>query len=313
VPESEPHVLLENNVIAPRWRELLSISTQIDVAVAWITSESLTDDLLRFASLKGKRVRVISGYRDFLTNPEALRRLHAANLVKMGFADSGSTYHPKVYLFTTDSESLCWVGSANLTDAGFGRNVEIVHEFSDDGGARAWIDGEWLRFGFPTTEWLDQYEQRWKECQQRNRALPAAAPLAPPEKPSLPSSLIVELRPGVSGAVLEDFLLKARNSIQIATAPDFKRLHADLIESDNRAISVQSFLWLVGWCNTGGPCAAASNDHIKPLVLQMFGYIAPQFLQVGSNFVNLKRYRYRHPPPAVTQAVVDFHRAKLTE
>lgn len=153
-------MLLESSSLTARWTELLTTASRVEIAVAWITNSDRVDDLLAFAAIPGHQVRVIVGVRDYLTSPNCLRRLHNAEIVKIGVGKGTCTFHPKLYLFTLADRMVCWVGSANLTTSGFGENTELMHEFADDGMASAWFAHEWNSCEYPTLEWLDEYEQR---------------------------------------------------------------------------------------------------------------------------------------------------------
>jgi hypothetical protein len=240
-----------------------------------------------------------------------LRRLHAVNLVKIGSAGPEWTFHPKAYLFTTATETLCWIGSANLTDAGFGKNVEVVHESADDGSVRTWIDNEWQRLEYPTSEWLDRYEEGWKARRIRDQSSTKEPPLAPPSMRPVPPSLNIRLQLTASERTIGHLLVNAKGDSRIAAAPDFQRMCQELLETDYRAISTRPFLWLLGWCNTGGTYQSSSDAYARVLASAMFGYIPEQFLMVGGRNLNLKRYRYRMPPDDVAAAVAEHHRRRL--
>ena len=50
----------------------------------------------------------------------------------------------KYYCFHSSKRTICWVGSANLTNAGFGGNAELVHEFEvKSGGYLEWFERLW--------------------------------------------------------------------------------------------------------------------------------------------------------------------------
>ncbi len=136
----------------------MTLASEVDIAVAWITSQDLVEDIVKFAGVPGNRVRVIAGVHDFLTSPSALRSLHANRLVKIGVPRSGEKFHVKLYLFKLKSHRVCWVGSANLTDAGFSKNIELIHEHEDDGMGADWFQREWHSFNHPDEQWLVDYE-----------------------------------------------------------------------------------------------------------------------------------------------------------
>lgn len=175
-------MLLESSSLTARWTELLSIASRVDLAVAWITHNDRIDDLVKFATAPGHKVRVIVGVADYLTSPDCLRRLHAAGLVKIGVDEHGCTFHPKLYVFTLPDRLVCWVGSANLTMSGFGRNIELVHEYADDGTIAVWFARAWGSYKCPTLEWLDEYEKRARTVTKPSAVVQMPAP-GPPANP----------------------------------------------------------------------------------------------------------------------------------
>jgi HKD family nuclease len=176
-------MLLDHRSLGARFDELLTKASSLDVAIAWITSEQLANKIIQFATLQGRNARVIAGVHDYITSPIALRRLHDSGLVKIGTAISPYKFHPKLYLFTVGGKHLCWIGSVNLTNAGFAGNIELVHEHVDDGSAAEWFDSQWRAFKHPDIEWLDEYEQR-AACEAATR--PARAQMHAPEAPGGP-------------------------------------------------------------------------------------------------------------------------------
>lgn len=169
-------MLLESSSLTARWTELLSIASRVDIAVAWITNSERVDDLIKFATAPGRQVRVIVGVDDYLTSAGCLRKLHAAGLVKIGVGEHGCTFHPKLYVFTLPDGPVCWVGSANLTMSGFGGNIELVHEYPDDGTIAAWFARAWSAGKHPTVEWLDEYEKRARAVPKPGAVVQMPAP-----------------------------------------------------------------------------------------------------------------------------------------
>jgi PLD-like domain len=177
-------MLLQKDNLAARLDVLLASATAVDIAVAWITSEHLTDQLLKFAARPGCRLRVITGVYDYLTSASAIRRLHALGVVRIAVPTDNYKFHPKLYLFTIGNTRTCWIGSANLTQAAFGGNVELVYECGDTGAAATWFESEWTQWPSPNDDWLDVYE----DCAaQRQAARPAASLIPAPALPLAPA------------------------------------------------------------------------------------------------------------------------------
>jgi HKD family nuclease len=177
-------MLLDDAQLAGRWEELLGKAARVDIAVAWITENPSLDRLLQFAGAKKEKLRVITGVHDYLTSPVALRKLDQCGLVKIGAGDKNGMFHPKLFLFVNaDGTCVCWVGSANLTGRGFGGNVELVHEYQEDGSTQTWFEQAWSRYTYPTSDWLDEYEQRCKTAGPPKGIVPQMPAPTPPGDP----------------------------------------------------------------------------------------------------------------------------------
>lgn len=169
-------MLLHGEALASRWNQLVATAAELDIAVAWITSEQRVIQLLEFARMPGRRLRVITGVHDYLTSAVALRRLHENGVLRIAVPEKDFKFHPKLYIFTTGDSQKCWVGSANLTGAAFGGNVELVYEYNDDGTASEWFNRQWKLWPAPDAEWLDLYEKRATERGQSHPFLPQMRP-----------------------------------------------------------------------------------------------------------------------------------------
>ena len=85
-----------------------------------------------------------------------------------------------------------------------------------------------------------------------------------------------------------------------------EKLMQDLVSSDYTGISIQNYLWLVGWCNTAG---AYKNMALiaREIAQAMFGFIPKRYLDSGED---LKVYRYGAHKP-ITQKIIKHHRQQL--
>jgi len=173
-------MLLDQTGLAARFDELLSQATALDIAVAWITSAELTDRIVAFAGVPGHLTRIVAGISDCLTSAAALRRLHEADVVRIGAATGNYLFHPKFYLFQVGAQRVCLAGSANLSARAFGGNVELVHEYEDDGAGAAWFNNLWKISNPPDPEWLNDYEKRATNAAAlRQPILQMGSPLPP--------------------------------------------------------------------------------------------------------------------------------------
>ena len=101
---------------------------RLDLVSAWATEHDGLR-LLEERAEQGLQVRAIVGLWNYITEPEALRRLD--RLGKLRLAGGGRRFHPKVYLFRGQGRTSAWIGSANFTAGGFAINEEAV--FRDRG------------------------------------------------------------------------------------------------------------------------------------------------------------------------------------
>ena len=110
--------------IEPFWDSL-------DIAVAWVRESGtayLAEPLARFLG-HGGRLCVIAGIDLENTTQEGLQALldleqHGRCETYVYHNESGSIFHPKVYLFRNEEEARLIVGSNNITQAGLYTNVE---------------------------------------------------------------------------------------------------------------------------------------------------------------------------------------------
>ena len=140
-------LLMEGKQLLQQLKEHLKDATHIDIAVAWATECAAIEELKKNAKNKTK-IRIVVGIetKSYTTDPDALRSLKkiAELRIKEGASQAGGIFHPKFYRFGYASKTLCWVGSANLTNRGFDLNDELVHEFEDkNGDGQTWFDKLW--------------------------------------------------------------------------------------------------------------------------------------------------------------------------
>lgn len=101
---------------------------------------------------------------------------------------------------------------------------------------------------------------------------------------------------------------------RIAVTNEYRRLCDELEESGYRSISARSYLWVVGWCNTGGAYRRSSREYVQPLALTLFGYVPENFLPVEGQRVNLKDHRYSSQLRGTLRAsILANHRDKLMD
>ena len=153
--------LIENNMLPQRFIDLLNVSTQVDIAVAWAGPCLPVEDLLEQA--EDKRIRIAVGLSGNNTEPATLRRLLEVADLRVAPAPRGGIFHPKFYRFHGSERTVCWVGSPNLTRGGFGGNTELVKEFADTNDeSGAWFEALWQGLEEDPRPAIAQYEEHYR-------------------------------------------------------------------------------------------------------------------------------------------------------
>lgn len=172
-------MIIRDNEIQVRFKDLLKAYTRVDIATAWATrGEHLR--MLAEAAKRERRpveVRAIVGTAGNATRPEALKELYEiTNGGLRIISGGGRLFHPKLYLFDRHTNgrvgSHAWVGSANFTDAGFGghakANEEMIVEIGPGKTTDAlagWFRDRWNRCptDTPVLEMIRRYTEDWKQ------------------------------------------------------------------------------------------------------------------------------------------------------
>ena len=94
----------------------------------------------------GVSLRIIVGTHGNATNPDVLDRLNDIGKLRI-VPHRGPLFHPKVYIFRGEEDSIALIGSANFTNGGFGENVEAVFETKQLRSVRKWFNSQWKQCG----------------------------------------------------------------------------------------------------------------------------------------------------------------------
>ena len=153
-------MLIDPGTIAGRFEKNLEWTTKLDLVSAWATEHDGLR-LLEERAEQGLQVRAIVGLWNYITEPEALRRLD--RLGKLRLAGGGRRFHPKVYLFRGQGRTSAWIGSANFTAGGFAINEEAVFETGDTESVTVWFKNLWRECGRLDENEIDAYERARKK------------------------------------------------------------------------------------------------------------------------------------------------------
>ena len=154
-------MIISDNEVNDRFKELLKAYTQVDIATAWATGGEHLRILAKATNREQRpvKVRAIVGTTGNATHPDALEELYRITNGDLRIIRDGDRmFHPKLYLFRRQTNgrevSQAWVGSANFTRAGFGRregasNEEIIVQLGP---------------GKTTEELAEWFQKRWDQC-----------------------------------------------------------------------------------------------------------------------------------------------------
>ena len=179
-------MLITHKNIRCRFSKNLEWATRVDLAVAWVTeNKGLRALHERAPSLDEIRAVVgFSGTHNNITEPAALKTLSAMGQLRRTAVKS-PLFHPKVYIFRGADRSVAWIGSANFTDGGFGKNEEMLLETSDTEDVESWFGRLWGQC-YP----LDECAINCYQAHRRKNPLPAESeswvPPDPPHSPPVP-------------------------------------------------------------------------------------------------------------------------------
>ena len=192
--------LLRTSELSSRFEKRLEWAAEVDIAVAWVTSCDAVAALIESAA--DTKVRIAVGLSGNATDPSALESLADTEGVALRIAKPprNGIFHWKYYCFRRAGEATCWVGSANLTRAGFHCNEEVVHEFhAGEAEARQWFEDLWRTLDRDPTGAIAEYGERYKP--------PGRSPTAtepPAHEPHRPGSAFGEWTDFVRGLRARD-------------------------------------------------------------------------------------------------------------
>ena len=153
-------MIIRDDEIQGRFKDLLKAYTRVDIATAWATCGEHLRMLAAATKQEQRRVKVraIVGTAGNATRPDALNELYGITNGDLRIISGGGRlFHPKLYLFRQHTNgrvgSHAWVGSANFTNAGFGDHAEANEEIIVEIGPGKTIDAlaAWFR-------------ERWNRC-----------------------------------------------------------------------------------------------------------------------------------------------------
>lgn len=176
-------MLITNENILQHFKKHLAWAKKIDLATAWATSNEGLRALQR--QTPNIEVRAVVGLWGHLTDPFALKML--AGIGELRAAEAHRRFHPKVFVFRRAGRSVAWIGSANFTSGGFGRNEEALFETEDTDTVRDWFEVLWTQCAPLDETAIEEYARRRR----------ANNPRLPPRRPVTHVGTPIQLLEGV--------------------------------------------------------------------------------------------------------------------
>ena len=173
-------MIIRDDEIRGRFKDLLKAHTWVDIATAWATRGEHLRMLAEATKREQRRVevRAIVGTAGNATCPDALEELCRITNGDLRLILGGiPLFHPKLYLFGRHTNgrvgSHAWVGSANFTNAGFGGHTRANEEIIVEIGAGkttdalvAWFQERWCRC--PTDRPVEEIIREYTKIRKRN-------------------------------------------------------------------------------------------------------------------------------------------------
>lgn len=159
--------------------KLLRECTRFSFAVAWAGERHAVFD--HIVKHRGKVRRGVIGTHRMCTSPQALRAFVGFTPVRMREPE-GALFHPKLYLFELPEHVVVVLGSHNLTQSAYERNIEASFALALPVGSatevevREFIDAAWKGSSPITADLVHAYE-----------VMCAAHPPRPPRSVKLPA------------------------------------------------------------------------------------------------------------------------------
>lgn len=175
--------LVDGSHLLQRLRKHLKKANHVDIAVAWAKPCDAIDEL-EISAKNNTKIRIAVGLSYNSTNPTTLDRLKEFADLRIGTSPSNGIFHPKYYCFRTPKKTICWVGSANLTNGGFRSNAELIHEFEvKNKEDLKWFELLWKNLEPDPMEEITNYKENYTPPSRPPRPKPRKADT----KPELPS------------------------------------------------------------------------------------------------------------------------------
>ena len=148
----------------------LQTATSIKIASGLVSKEGI--EFIIDSCSEECKVSFIIGV-DMPTPPDAIQKLYELSLngkVELKLVTDKGYYHPKLYLITHENKEVAYIGSANCTQAGLEKNIELSYKIDDKVEIKKlqeWYSKLYKDSTLISFEWLENYKVRFENRKQR--------------------------------------------------------------------------------------------------------------------------------------------------
>ena len=127
---------------AKAFEDLLGLSSKLDIASAFVSSNDIWTTIEERASKESLVVRLIAGIDNAISDPKLLVSKSPNIRIRVAKrSGDGGIFHPKLYIFHLKSgEKVILLGSANFTTNGFTKNQEILFQVTDTQSTQLFVN-----------------------------------------------------------------------------------------------------------------------------------------------------------------------------
>jgi hypothetical protein len=112
---------------------------------------------------------------DMPTPPEAIQKLYELSLlgkIELKLVTEKGYYHPKLYLISHNYKDVAYIGSANCTQAGLEKNIELSYKIDDIDEIKKlqeWYSNLYDASVLISFKWLENYKKRFDNRKLREK------------------------------------------------------------------------------------------------------------------------------------------------
>jgi hypothetical protein len=299
------------DLLTTDWQDSLQTLVRGTTKSVLFMSPFITDvalDLFEDLLQRNVNCRLITRFNpvDFwrgVSDAEVLHRLAKRGVI----IKSRRGLHAKAYFF---DGNVSVITSANLTRGGVATNYELGLQFTKGECLGAFREAETLWDSLKETfsperikEVLDKLQAYKEKHPTETSELPhelADQSEVPEDEQYDEIRLKSDINDNTVGPAIGDL---RRAHEQVDRGSHIGQLEAEIDRSGDCSISLQSYLWLAGWCHTDPSKKRTAMARAQDLALELFGYVPPEYLETEGRRYRLKEYRYGRRVPFAEEIV----------